>query len=76
MKKSTPRKSFKILYQFHYGNGQAGEVHAPTLEGAICLFRQLHRDADINEVLLVGRHGGWVSVSELGARESVNEPSS
>ena len=53
----------KILYQVHFDGAQVFECKAMTLKIAIALFRFKHSDATINQFLLIGAYGNWISIS-------------
>ena len=62
-KKSIPHKTLKKSYEIQYGDAQVFSVSAWHLKNAIGIFKRSHPNADIYEILLMGRHGRWVPVS-------------
>lgn len=53
----------KILYQVHFDDAQVFECKAMTLKIAIAIFRFKHPDAAINQFMLIGAYGNWISIS-------------
>ena len=65
-KKSTPRKTLKRSYEIQYGDAQDAQVFSVSAwhpNNAIGIFKRSHPNAGIHEILLMGRHGQWVTVS-------------